>query len=144
LGIFLVLMFWIRVLSLLPLFFSIALEQIDDIDCKSYVLIGYRSCDLVSFFLFNCLNTSWEYLAQSVVNWRTLQKLQLYIFFFFNCLDTVVWESISNSVIIASLLGLFKYYSLFFQVSLYVFEILFDFNIVNWRLVRITFLFPLL
>jgi len=44
-----------------------------------------------------------------------------------------------NSVIIASLLGLFKYYSFFFQVSLYVFEILFDFNIVHWRLVRIAF-----
>ncbi len=75
---------------------------------------------------------------------ETLQELQLYIYIYFNCLDTMVQEYILNSVVTASLLGLFNYYSIFFQVSLYVFEILFDFNIVNWRLVRIAFLFLLL
>jgi hypothetical protein len=136
-------MFWIRVLSLLPLFFSIALEQFDDIDCKSYVLMVYRSCDLVSFFLFNCLDTTWEYLVQMLWIGHFTRATNIY-FFFFNCFDNVFWEYILNSVITTSLLRLFKYYSFFFQVSLYVFEILFDFNIVNWRLVRIAFLFPLL
>ncbi len=133
-GIFLALMFWIRILSLLPLFFSIALEQFVDIDCKCYVLMGYRSCNLASFLLFNYLDTSWEYLV--LVLWiGDFARTTTIFFCFFICLDTMVWEYILNSVIIGSLLGLFKYY------SLYIFEILFDFNIVNWRLVIITFLF---
>jgi hypothetical protein len=108
-------MFWIRVLSLLPLFFSIALEQFDDIDCKSYVLMGYRNCDLVSFFLCNSLDTSWEYLAQVLWIGDLARITTIYIYFFFNCLNTLVWQYILNSVKTASLLGLFKYYSIFFK-----------------------------
>jgi hypothetical protein len=103
-------MFWIGALSLLPLFFSIALEQFDDIDCKNYVLMGYRSCDLVSFFPFQL---PWHILGvftSSAVNWRPCKSYN-YIYIYIQ----LVWGYILNNVITASLLGLFKYYSFLFN-----------------------------
>jgi hypothetical protein len=58
------------------------LEQFDDIDYKSYVLMGYRSCDLVSFFPFNYLDTSWEYLAQVLWIGDLARATTIYIFLF--------------------------------------------------------------